>query len=116
METYEVARFEHVGDVRRVFVTQDESGLVVREDLSGPSVLVAYGDESRSLRASFDAAAVESLLDAVASAGAEGSLREYLADERHDIVDLMDLCDARGVPYAFTGMGSESGIQFRPAR
>lgn len=112
----EVARFERVGDVRRMLLAQDEDGLVVREDISGPSVLVAYGDERRSLRATFGASAVGPLLEAVGAACEGGSLREYLADERHDIVDLMDLCDARGVPYAFAGVGSESGIQFRPAR
>ncbi len=113
---YEVARFERAGDIRRMLLEQAEDGLVVREDLSGPSVLVAYGDEWRSLRVVFSPSAVEALLEAVGSACEGASLREYLSDERHDVADLMDLCDAREVPYTFAGVGSESGIQFRPAR
>lgn len=114
MDACEVARFERAGDVRRMLIAEDGDALVVREDLTGPSTLVAYGDEERSLRVTFDAGAVSGLLDAVGSVGAP-SLRAYLCDEKNDLVDLMDLCDARGVPYAFTGVGSASGIQFRPA-
>lgn len=115
MQEVEVARFERAGDVRRMFVGEGDGCVTVREDISGPSVLVAYGDEERSLRVTFGPDALEGLL---ASVGEEGvtSLRAYLSQECHDIIDLMDLCDARGVPYAFTGLGSASGIQFRPAR
>lgn len=116
MGTCEVARFERAGDIRRMMLEQTGDGLVVREDLSGPSVSAVYGDEWRSMRAAFAAAAVGTLLDAVGSACEGASLQEYLSDEGHDIVDLMDLCDVRGVPYSFVGMGSGSDIQFRPAK
>ena len=115
MQTVEVARFERAGDVRRVLIGEEEGCVVVREDLSGPSTLVAYGDEQRSLRVTFAREAVPALLDALGTVQEGGSLRGYLSCERHDVVDLMDLCDARGVPYAFAGIGPSSGIQFRPA-
>ena len=114
MEMVEVACFERAGDVRRMLLGEEGGAVVVREDLSGPSTLVAYGDEERSLRVMFERDAVRGLLDAVGEAGAP-SLRAYLACEKNDVVDLMDLCDARGVPYVFTGIGARSGIQFRPS-
>lgn len=115
MQMTEVARFESAGDVRTMLVGEEDGYVVVREDLAGPSALVVYGDEERSMRAMFAPEAVQGLLDAVGAAGEE-SLSAYLSREEHDIVDLMDLCDARGVPYAFTGLGAQSGAQFRPAR
>ena len=115
MEAFEVACFEGAGDVRRMSVGRQEGFLVVREDVSGPSALIAYGEDERSLRATFAPGEVDGLLGAVRSAGA-GSLEEYLSCRENDIVDLMDLCDARGVRYSFTGVGSASGIQFRPAQ
>ena len=114
MQVEEVARFENAGDVRSMLIGEEDGYVVVREDLAGPSVLIAYGDEERSMRVMFAPEAVRGLLDAVGSVG-ERSLRAYLSREENDIVDLMDLCDARGVAYAFAGMGAQSGAQFRPA-
>lgn len=110
----EVARFERSGDVRTVSLIEGEGSLIVREDLSGPSALVAYGDEEHSLRMALSAESAARLLGALDGMG-EKPLGDYLAEEGHDIVDLMDLCDANGVPYSFAGIGSESGLQFRPA-
>ena len=115
MEAVEVACFEGAGDVRRMSVARQEGFLVVSEDVSGPSALVAYGEDERSLRATFAPGEVDGLLGAVRSAGA-GSLEEYLSRRENDIVDLMDLCDGLGVPYAFSSEGPGGVLQFRPAR
>lgn len=110
----EIARFESDGDVRTVSLIEDEGFLIVREDLSGPSALVAYGDEEHSLRMALSAESALRLLEVLDKMG-EKPLGDYLTEEGHDIVDLMDFCDANGVPYSFAGIGSESGLQFRPA-
>lgn len=115
MQVEEVARFEGAGDVRSMLIGEEDGCVVVQENLAGPSALIAYGDEERSMRVMFAPEAVRELLCAVGSVG-ERSLRAYLSREENDIVDLMDLCDARGVAYAFTGMGAKSGVQFRPAQ
>ena len=115
MREREVARFERAGDVRVMSLGEEEGRIVVREDLAGPSVLVAYGDEWRSLRVSFGPASVSGLLRAIGSSGEGESLWAYLADESHDIVDLMDLCDAAAVPYSFTSLGSGGEVAYRPA-
>ena len=111
----EVARFECAGDVRVMRLGEQDGRVVVREDLSGPSVLVAYGDEHRSLRVCLGETELPVLLEAIGARGEGSSLREYLADESHDIVDLMDLCDRLGVPYSFTSLGSEGDAVYRPA-
>lgn len=111
----EVACFERAGDVRRMLVGVEAGNVVVRQDVSGPSTLVAFGDDERSLRVSLSPEAVSMLLREVGFVGWEEALWGYLSDEDRDIVDLMDLCDRLGVPYGFTAIGSESGIQFRPA-
>lgn len=115
MRVEEVVRFEGAGDVRSMLIGEEDGCVVVQENLVGPSALIAYGDEERSMRVMFAPEAVRELLYAVGSVG-ERSLRAYLSREENDIVDLMDLCDARGVAYAFTGMGAKSGVQFRPAQ
>lgn len=115
MQEHEVARFESAGDVRTVsFVQDDDGGLEVRERREGPSAVAVYGEGSHSLRAVFAPAAVPGLLRAVGEAGAS-SLADYLAEKDRDIVDLMDLCDRGGVPYAFVGMGEKGDVQYRPA-
>lgn len=114
MRQHEVARFESSGDVRTVFLIEDEGSLIVREDFSGPSALVVYGDEEHSLRMMLSAESALRLLGVLGEMG-EKPLRGYFAEEGRDIVDLMDLCDVNGVPYSFAGIGSESGLQFRPA-
>lgn len=113
MDGCEVARFEHAGDVRVLSLLEDDNGdIELREELTGPSTLVAYGDDSMSLRVSFTPKAVPGLLAAVGQAG-KGSLADYLADEENSLIDLMDLCDARGVRYSFASVGSQSGISVR---
>ena len=115
MREHEVARFESAGDVRTVSFVQDEAGgLEVRELREGPAAVAIYGEGSHSLRAVFAPAAVPGLLRAVGEAGAP-SLADYLGEKDHDIVDLMDLCDRRGIPYAFVGMGEKGDVQYRPA-
>ena len=115
MQEQEVARFEHAGDVRSMFVGSQDEKIVVREELEGPSVLVAYGEERKTLRVSLGADAVSALLAAIGFVGSDDSLWDYLASERHDIVDLMDLCDQRGIPYEFSSSGSGGDCQLRPA-
>lgn len=115
MREHEVARFESAGDVRVLSIIEgDDEVLEVRQRMTGPSALLAYGEEEHSLRVLFAPATVPSLLRAIGSAGSS-SLAEYLAAEKNDAVDLMDLCDARGVAYTFVGIGPESGVQCRPA-
>ena len=115
MREHAVARFERAGDVRSVSIVEGDDGVLeVREHLEGPSTLVAYGEDERSLRVIFAPAAVPGVLGAVGAAG-RPSLAAYLTDEKNDVVDLMDLCDARGVAYTFVGVGPESGVQCRPA-
>ncbi|WP_455137058.1 hypothetical protein [Thermophilibacter sp.] len=113
MEGCEVARFEHAGDVRVMSLVEGEGGdIELREDLTGPSTLVAYGEDEMSLRVTFSPDAVPALLAAVGQSG-KGSLADYLADEDNALVDLMDLCDARGLRYSFASVGSQSGISIR---
>lgn len=115
MEEREIARFECAGDVRVMRVGADGEKIVVREDLSGPSVLLAYGEKNRTLRVSLAAEDAARLLR-LGFCGGVDSLWSYLSDEAHDIVDLMDLCDGLGVPYAFSSEGPGGVLQFRPAR
>ena len=104
-EVEEVARFVCGEDVRSMLIgTDDEGNVMVREDISGPSALVAYGQNARSLRVRFDASQVEGLLAAVGASVAATSLCEYVADENRDVLDLMDLCDREGIVYQFTSM------------
>ena len=115
MDEHEVARFERAGDVRVMSVAADGEKIVVREDLSGPSALLAYGERCRTLRVTLAGEAPAALLRQGFCGGVD-SLWSYLTDERHDIVDLMDLCDGLGVPYAFSSTGPGDVLQFRPAR
>lgn len=113
MQGCEVARFEHAGDVRIMSLLEGEDGSIeLREDLRGPSTLVAYGEDEMSLRVTFAPDAVPTLLAVVGQSG-KGSLADYLADEGNGLVDLMDLCDARGLHYSFASVGSQSGISIR---
>ncbi|OUO33484.1 hypothetical protein B5F84_08525 [Olsenella sp. An290] len=114
MELREIARFAHAGDVRRMLVGLDGGSLVVREDVSGPSALVAYGEEEYRLRMVIGPDALSDLLARVGFSGEEG-LWAYLSDEGRGLVDLMDLCDGLGISYAFSSMGPKGSLQFRPA-
>ena len=102
-------------DVRLVDVIEGPGGVVeVREHLSGPSAVVAYGEEEHGLRVLFAPSSVAGAQRAVNRAGC-ASIKEYLADEKNDIIDLMDLCDAGGVAYTFVGIGPKTGVLCRPA-
>lgn len=96
MQEVEVARFESAGDVRRVFMSWNEGCLTVREDVSGPSALVAYGEASRSLVVLFDKDSAARLLGCL---GGEKALRQQLSQSNFDVVDLMELCDREGCRY-----------------
>ncbi|MCR8908166.1 MULTISPECIES: hypothetical protein [Atopobiaceae] len=111
----EVARFESAGDVRTMHVYEEDGRIVVREDLEGPSTLIVYGEDRRSLRVAFGPEALAALLAAIGFAGSADSLWGYVSREDHDIVDLMDLCDQRGIPYEFSSIGSGGDCQLRPA-
>lgn len=115
MAEREVARFECAGDVRVMRLGEQDGRVVVREDLSGPSVIVAYGEEERSLFVTLSTGATSRLLGAIGASGEERSLRDYLASEQHDISDLMDLCDRQGIPYSFASLGSGGEAVWRPA-
>ena len=112
MREREVARFERAGDVRTVSLVESADGaLEVRERREGSSALVAYGEGARSLCALFSPVAASRLPGLMGGA----SLVEYCANEKNDLVDLMDLCDANGVTYAFASVGSQGGAELRPA-
>ena len=111
---FETARFEHAGDVRRMLLVEEGEKIVVVEELSGPSALVAYGREALTLRASFSPEALSALIARVGFTGAD-ALWGYLADERHDIVDLMDLCDRHGITYEFRSDAQDGDGRSAPA-
>ena len=115
MLVQETARFERAGDERRMSVGLDDGGVVITEDLSGPSVLLVYGEREHRLRMTLSPDAVSRLVCEVGFLGGEDSLWRYLSSEEKDIVDLMDLCDRRGIPYGFVSSGSVGGCRSRLA-
>lgn len=113
----EVARFEAAGDVRVMRVGPQESGaLALEEIVAGKSCFIAYGESSHTARMIFDVAALEGLASTLGRPGgdAAAALTEFARGEKNVLVDLMDLCDAQGVPYAYMGVGDASGIHYRP--
>ena len=101
-------------DVRLVNVIKGSGGVVeVREHLSGPSALIAYGEAEHGLRVLFAPSSVSDAERAVNCMGC-ASIEEYLADDKNDVIDLMDLCDASGVAYTFVGIGPKTGVVCRP--
>ena len=116
MECTKVARFENGEDERVMSVGVDDAGgIVVVEDLRGPSTLVAYGDDHRRLKVTFDSQAARGLVAELGLSAEGEGLWSYLSDGGRDIVDLMDACDRLCIPYAFTAIGSRSGMQLRTA-
>lgn len=111
-----VARFERAGDVRRRYVVRWGDALELHEELSGPSTVVAYGDDARTLRVTLSAQDEARALAALGVAERYTSLREYLALERNELTNVMDACDREGVPYSFFSAGSGGDVQFRPPR
>lgn len=113
----EVARFESAGDVRVMRVGSQESGAVLLEEVvAGKSCFIAYGESSHTARMIFDVTALEGLAATLGRSGgdAAAALTEFASGEENALADLMDLCDARGVPYAYMGVGDTSGIHYRP--
>ena len=112
MQEEELVRFESTGDVRRVLVARGDEGLRVRQEVNGPSAVVAYGEEWHTLELGFDRQGTDALDEALwVSGGVESLLRTGDAD----VVDLMDLCDREGIAYTYRSDGPESGPQLRPA-
>ena len=118
---FETARFEHAGDVRRMLLVEEGEKIVVVEELSGPSALVAgfvyafvMSPALATLRASFSPEALSALIARVGFTGAD-ALWGYLADERHDIVDLMDLCDRHAITYEFRSDAQDGDGRSAPA-
>lgn len=119
MTLKEVARFEAAGDTRVVRAGKTASGdLAVEEVVAGPSCAIAYGESSHTMRVSFSSEVQGKVCRAIeAPIGTDPleAVRAFLGDEDNALLDLMDACDQRGIPYAFMGMGDASGLQYRPA-
>ena len=114
MQMIEVAQFKRAGDTRRMLVGGRDDVVVVREELSGPSTLVAYGEESKTLSARFTGEALGTLLAQGGFLGGFDSLWSFLSSEKNDLVDLMDLCDRLAIPYVFEATGNETGAGVGP--
>lgn len=116
-----VAREERLGDVSVVTSGYAEDGsLMVSEEVSGPSASVAYGESSHKVRVVFSPEAMDGLAQLLGNgAKAEGEIRTHLGSffqgGRHALIDLMDLCDAKGVPYSYQALGPATGVTYRPA-
>lgn len=108
--------FCDMGDECKRSVYTEEGSLVVREELSGPSVSVAYGGEERLLKLIFDPEHVDALRAALLRVEGCGSVAEYASQKERGVGPLMDLCDREGVPYTFISAGSNGDVQFRPSR
>lgn len=106
MERLRVASFEREGDVREVFVSADGDELVICEELSGPSSQIAFGEKNHRKTARLSSRAVSEVIAGIGFAGSDGGLWDYLADERRDLTDLVDLCEERGISCEVT-VGSE---------
>lgn len=107
------ARFERFADKRTVSLVEADDGILeLRELVRGPSTLAAYGEYEHSRRVLFAAPAASRLLGAVGEAAGD-TLATYLSNEKNDLVDLMDLCGEADVPYAYVGVGPESGVVVR---
>lgn len=114
-----ISRKKQFGDVTVVKYGYAEDGsLMVSEEVSGPSASVAYGESAHKLRAIFSPGVIGDLVELLGD-GAAGDkagivLRAYFKDGRHALIDLMDLCDLRRVPYAYQSLGS-TGATYRPS-
>lgn len=108
--------FREMGDESRRSVCTEEGSLVVREELSGPSVSIAYGGEERLLKVIFDPEHIDALLAALLREEGCGSVAEFVSQKERGVDCLMDLCDRKGVPYTFISAGSNGDVQFRPSR
>ena len=113
---YEVARFSSGDDLRIMFVGEGACGeAVLREDICGPSVEDAYGADAARLQVSVPGDATGELERALLEVFGARGLREFAAEERNDVLDLMDLCDREGIAYTFTSVDSGGEGVLRPA-
>ena len=110
----EVARFRNGEDLRVMFVGEGDGETILREDIYGPSVVDAYDVDAVRLQVSINAPQAEGLGRALCEVFGASSLEGFAADEKNDILDLMDLCDREGVAYAYTCMDSEGLAGLRP--
>ncbi len=115
-----VACEEQLGDT--AVVTSGYTGdgsLMVSEEVSGPSASVAYGEPSHKVRIVFAPAAVDELALLLGNGAKAEEIRvrldSFFRGGRHALIDLMDLCDAKGVPYSYQALGSATGVTYRPA-
>ena len=114
-----ISRKKQFDDVTVVKYGYAEDGsLMVSEEVSGPSASVAYGEPAHKLRAIFSPRVigdlVELLGDGTTSDRMGTVLRAYFKNGEHALIDLMDLCDLRRVPYAYQSLGS-TGVTYRPS-
>lgn len=86
----------------------------MREELEGPSVEIAYGGTRRVLKVLFSAEAMSLLVREIGFVAKKGGLWDYLAGQDGGVLDLMDLCDRKGIPYVFSSTGDGGDCQFRP--
>ena len=113
---YEAARFCSGDDLRIMFVGEGACGeALLREDICGPSVEDAYGADAARLQVSVPGDVKVELERALLEVFGAQSLREFAAEERNDVLDLMDLCDREGISYAFTSVDSGGEGVLRPA-
>ena len=85
-------------------MSSQESGAVLLEEIvAGKSCFIAYGESSHTARMIFDVAALEGLAATLGRPGGDAvaALTEFVSGEENALVDLMDRCDAQGVPYAY---------------
>ena len=95
-----VASFRNGEDLRVMYVGEGASGeALLREDLCGPSVVDAYGADAARLQVNILGDWGATLKRGRIEVFGAKDLREFAADEKNDILDLMDFCDRNGVAY-----------------
>jgi len=112
-----IARFEKAGDVREVYVgNEGQGGFFVREEVTGPSALLVYGEERHVVRIGVKEMAAQKLAKAERWQGdVRTRVEECLSREDYALIDLMDACDAAGVEYTYATLGKDEVLQYRPA-
>ena len=87
------------GEKRELWVEQGEKALVVGEDSEGPLTEMAFGESWHRSVLRVDAELF--------------GFEELPVESDAPLCDLMDLLDAKGVPYSYLGMGSSGVVTFR---
>ena len=87
------------GESREVWLEPVGGSLVAGEDTEGPLTQMIFGEEWHRSMVTIDVGAL------TASFGAS-DLEAFLLESDEPICDLMDLLDARGLPYAYQAVGS----------